>query len=36
MKTILFILAIVGMFTLSGCDIEVDAQLPGADSSYVN
>ena len=36
MKAILFMLAIAGMLTLSGCDIEVDAQLPGAESSYVS
>ncbi len=36
MKAILFMLAIAGILTLSGCDIEIDAQLPEADSSYVN
>ena len=30
MKAILFMLAIAGILTLSGCDIEVDAQTPAA------
>lgn len=36
MKIILFVLATAGILTLSGCDIEVDAQLLGPESSYVN
>ena len=36
MKVIMFALAVTATLTLAGCDIEVDAQLLGPESSYVN
>ena len=36
MKAIMITLAAAATIMLAGCDIEVDAQLPGVESSYVS